>query len=246
MRVTCASCGAVVSARDVSLERMLAKCARCNAVFDIRAQVGGAAPGTAAAEKPVRPLVPLPRNVRVLADEVAGGLETYRDNAGGRPQVVVERRWFTPTLFFMVFFCLFWDGFLVFWYGMAIHGGAVGMLVFPLLHVGAGVWITYATLAGFVNRTRIAVADGVLSVRHGPLPWRGNREIPTADLAQLYCQEHVGNKGARTYSLNALLNGGEKVGLVRSMPEPDQALYLEHLLEARLGIADVPVVGELT
>jgi predicted Zn finger-like uncharacterized protein len=249
MQVKCPSCGAVVPAADVNLDRMLAKCARCSSVFDIASQVGRT-PGAPPAEGRARRLVPMPRNIRVVADEDEAGMPMYRDNAAGRPHIVLERRWFSGALFFMVFFCIFWDGFLVVWYANVFHhgvnkGSLVGAL-FPLIHVTAGVFLTYTTLCGFVNRTRIAVKDGVLSIWHGPLPWRGNRAIAVEDLAQLYCQEHVGNKGSRSYSLNALLKDGDKVRLIRSLSEPDQALYVEQVLEKRLGIVDVAVAGEYT
>ena len=35
-------------------------------------------------------------------------------------ELTVSYRWFTPALFFMVFFCLFWDGLMVMWYSIAI------------------------------------------------------------------------------------------------------------------------------
>jgi hypothetical protein len=244
MQVKCDSCGAPVAARDVNLERMLAKCERCNAVFDIGAQVPHG-------EGPLRQrrLVAMPRNIRLVADDVEMSGESYRTNAATHPHVVLERRWFTPALIFMVFFCLFWDGFLVVWYGAVLsgkgHPSAV-MALFPLIHVSVGIFITYTTLCGFVNRTRIAVENGVLSVRHGPLPWRGNRDIPLSNLAQLFCREQVGSKGSRSYSLNALLKEGDSVPLIKSLNEPDQALYIEQLLEKRLGIVDVPVAGEYT
>jgi hypothetical protein len=95
-----------------------------------------------------------------------------------------------------------------------------------------------------VNSTRIAVEGGILTVRHGPLPWPGNRSLPVADLQQLFCEEVVGSKGSRSYRLNAVLKTGKKLRLVTALKEPDQALYLEQLLETRLGIVDVAVAGE--
>jgi hypothetical protein len=98
---------------------------------------------------------------------------------------------------------------------------------------------------GFVNRTRISIESGDLIVRHGPLPWPGNRTIPTDDLTQLYCEEHIGSKGSRSYSLNAMTKSAKKkISLLARLPDADQVLYLEQLLEQRLGLVDVPVAGE--
>lgn len=69
--------------------------------------------------------------------------------------------------------------------------------------------------------------------------------IPTEDLAQLYCDEQVGSKGSRTYSLNAMTRGSDKIVLLKALPDADQALYLEQLLERRLGLTDQSVAGEL-
>jgi hypothetical protein len=102
-------------------------------------------------------------------------------------------------------------------------------------------------LCGLVNRTRIVVTSGILTIRHGPLPGLGSRTIPTAELHQLYCEEieYTDSDGhtSRTYRLNAVLKSGSKVDLL-DLPEADQAHYLEQLIEGRLGIVDAAVDGE--
>lgn len=249
MQVTCTSCGAAVPAGDINLDRMLAKCARCSSVFDIASQVGGTA-GAPMIQGRARRLVAMPRNIRVLANEDESEVGSYRKNAMSHPHVVLERRWFSGAVVFTAFFCLCWDGMLVLWYRGLLsagpHGPPLAVGLFPIIHVGAGLFLTYFALCGFVNRTNISVKDGILSVQHGPLPWRGNRRIAVDELAQLFCQEQVGSKGSRSYSLHALLKAGDKVPLLRGLTEPDQALYVEQILEKRLGIVDVPVAGEYT
>jgi hypothetical protein len=242
MQIQCSTCGGVVPASDVNLDRMIAKCARCNSVFDI----GGQVPGTTALARQ-RPRVALPKAIRVIQDELVteSSTEPYRSDGVKRPHVVLERSWFQASLFFMVIFCSVWDSVLVFWYSVALRGHAPWiMVVFPLGHLAVGIGLTYATLCGFVNRTRIAVEGGQLVIRHGPLPWKGNRALEANDLDQLFCEENVSSKGARTYSLSARTKSGEKVVLLKSLPEADQALYIEQLFEDRLGIVDVPVAGE--
>jgi hypothetical protein len=252
MQITCSSCGAPVAARDVNLDRMLAKCDSCNAVFDISAQMPrpeGAAPAARA-----RRLVGMPRGIRVVVDETVapGGPaqtgEPYRLNAAAQPHVVLVRSWFRPVLLFIAVGCVFWDGFLILAYATALsakgaHAHAAPLL-FPLIHVGVGVAFTYTTICGFVNTTRIAIENGALSVRHGPLPWPGNREVAIANIAQLFCREHVGSKGARTYSVNALLKEGTTSPVVKGLNDAEQALYIEQIVEKRLGIVDAPVAGE--
>src|SRR5947208_16897498 len=105
MQVNCTSCGAEIAARDVNLDRLLAKCEKCNAVFDISHLVprAGGQLSTRA-----RRAVAMPKPITIVADELAPAPEAYRSSAMSNARLVVERSWFTPALFFMVFFCLFW------------------------------------------------------------------------------------------------------------------------------------------
>jgi hypothetical protein len=240
MQIQCSKCGDVVPATDVNLDRMLAKCSRCNDVFDIRAHV----PGSSAMERR-RPQLARPNALRIVEDERAPlpGTETYRIEATPRPRLLLERRWFQPRLLIMALFCIAWGSFMSFRLSTAIRHG--GPWWFMILHVAFGIGVTYSTLCGLVNRTRIAIAGGRLVIQHGPLPWRGNRDLDTQDLNQLFCEEKIGNRGARSYALSARTRSGQTIALLTSLPDAQQALYLEQLLEDRLGIVDAPITGEL-
>jgi len=145
-------------------------------------------------------------------------------------------------------FTVFWCGFLVFWYAMAASAGSVVAMLFPLIHVAAGVFLAYLTVAGFVNTTTVRVSAGRLTVEHGPLPWPGQRDLSTDDIEQLYCQEktvRTKNGTRTTYQLAAATRHGRDVKLVSGLAELSPARFLEYELEAHLGIADRPVVGEV-
>jgi hypothetical protein len=197
----------------------------------------------------------MPRGIRVVVDETLSVAEPgeagepYRLSAAPHPHVVLVRRWFRPMLLFMAVWCVIWDTGLISFYAAALfgrhaHAHATAPLWFPLLHVGVGIAVTYTTICGFVNTTRIAIENGALSVRHGPLPWPGNRDVAIASIAQLFCREHVGSKGSRRYSVNALLKQGTTTTLLKGLTDAEQALYVEQLVEKRLGIVDAPVAGE--
>ncbi len=227
MQIHCRSCRAKVLADDVNLEKALAKCRGCHAVFDFRDQL----------EKSPRPRppVPLPSKFRVV--DLGRELE-------------ISWKWFSPAQVFLAFFCVAWDSFLVFWYVMAFKEGAAWIMkVFPLAHLAVGVGLTYATLAGFWNRTVVRITADGISIRHGPIPWRGNRIMPSTEIEQIYCEEQRGRSspGGRigAYSVNALTRDGRKVTLLRGLEEADQALYIEQAMEAGLGLEDRPVGGEL-
>jgi len=249
MNLACMKCGQAIVAEDINLDRLLAKCRHCNTVFDFSAQLGRGE-GTGAPEARTlqrrRAAVPLPPGLRVLDDETSAAGQPYRIGAS-RPTVLrIERRWFSASRHvFMLFFCIAWDAFLVFWYSHATKGGWL-FVVFPIAHVAVGVGMTYSVLAGFLNRSIISVDGEGLSVRHGPLPWRGNRTIPRASLAQLFC-EHVVSQSSdgtsNSYHLSAIVDG-KKIRLLSNLAAPDQALYVEQRIEERLGIVDVAVGGE--
>ena len=237
MALTCDKCGAAFRQGDLDLERGIATCLYCHAVSRLAGVSDSDEDRPAATREKDRPPVPRPEGIAVVEDG-----RTLR----------ITRRWFHPMLFFLLFFCIAWDSFLIFWYSMALGVGSgpfsIIAVIFPVVHVAVGVGLTYFTLAGFLNRTSIEAASGELTIRHGPIPWRGNRSIPVDDLDQLYSEERVsrGRQGATstTYRLNAVLKDGRKLKLLSGLPEPDQALYLEQAIEEHLGIQDRKMRGE--
>ena len=169
-------------------------------------------------------------------------------------------RWFGPQFAFLVFFCVAWNAFLYFWYAKAIAGvdwaqglGALEghrlmMILFPIAHVAVGVGLTYYTLCGFVNRTIVEVAGRVITISHGPLPWRGNRTIPGSDVQQLYREEitrRTKNGTSTSYQLSAVQKDNRKLKLLSGLGGADLALFLEQEIERALGIRDQAVTGEM-
>lgn len=226
MHLSCPSCRATIPADDVHLPSGRAKCRACNAVFRL-------AGSDAAAHPPSRPRAPRPPEVV---------------EAEGPYGVSYVRRWWGTKFVFLTAFSVVWMGFLVFWYAMALQGDDVVMLLFPLLHVAAGVGISYYTLCGYLNRTAVTIDRDRLTVRHGPLPWPGNRDLPVSRVRQLYCemQTHRQKNGTSvSYRLSAVLDDGSSVGLLSGLGSPDVPRYLEQVLEERLRIANAPVTGEL-
>jgi hypothetical protein len=122
------------------------------------------------------------------------------------------------------------------------------MLVFPLLHLAVGVFLTYYTVAGIYNRTIITVGQGTLSIQHGPLPWPGSRVLQASEISQLYCEENTsrGRNGPQTsYRLSAVTSDNKKINLLTGFDSPDSARFLERQVEEWLGIRDRRVEGEM-
>ena len=237
MQLSCEVCHAPLRPEDVRLDLAVAKCHSCNAVYDLSGRKARGLSAPASQEKPklVRAKAPLPSRFKVEEEDGAGTRITWR--------------WFSIVHIFMVFFCIAWDGFLVTWYGTAFaEDGPLIMILFPLAHVAAGVGLTYYTLTGLMNRTTIEVSRNRLTIRHGPLPWPGNMDVPGRQFTQIYGVENSRtNKGTTTYTydLIALDREGRTTKLITGLTDKEQVLYLEQTLERRLGIEDAPVDGEV-
>lgn len=161
----------------------------------------------------------------------------------------IQFTWYTPMAFFFLFFTIFWNTFLVFWYSMAIVGGApLVFKLFPLIHVAVGLYLGYTTLCKFVNKTYIDIDADALHIRHAPIPWwRGNVQIPTSDLEQLYVKEVTSsnkNGTSYNYTLRAkMMNGKDKELLSITDVGDSEMLEIEEAIEQFMGIPDRPVRG---
>lgn len=177
------------------------------------------------------------------------GLPEGMDMVNNLDSLEITRRWFSWKIIAMTLFAVVWDGFLVFWYSMATQSGSAIMLLFPLVHVAVGMGLTYYVLAGYMNKTRIYVDQMQIVIRHGPLPWFGNRTVDAGEVKQIYVKEHVSRSrrgGATvTFAVHMLTHGQRNVKLLSGLPNSEQALFIEQEIEKFLRIQDVPVRGQL-
>lgn len=232
LQLDCKGCGKPISAADVNIDKALAKCMACNAVFSIADIVGEI-------ERKRLPM-PIPKSFQV-------------DHWGS--ELTLTRRWYSHGLWALLLFCVFWDGFLVVWYTIGVREllsgdrASVLMLLFPVLHVAVGLGLTYTVLCGFVNRTVVRVSGGELSVRHGPLPWLGNQRLFTTDIRQLYCTESKRNRNQndcrRTFDVVIQSKSNDKITLLTGLEELDHGLFIEQQVEQHLKIPDERVPGEV-
>jgi hypothetical protein len=163
---------------------------------------------------------------------------------------LITRRWFGWQTVFLTGFAILWDGFLFFWYSLVFLGKGVPsvMFWFPLLHVIAGVVITYLALAGWLNRTRVTINFEKITVISGPLPFFNNRVVDSSAIKQLYSKERItrSRNGTNcTYAVHAILSDQKNIKLADGLESSEQALFVEQEIEKYLGIKDVPVKGEL-
>jgi len=164
------------------------------------------------------------------------------------PNLIIVRKWFGLKTLLLTAFVVFWDGFLIFWYRNALQGDDMMIKLFPLLHVGIGIWLTYTALAGYVNKTFVYVNYEKISVRHRPLPYWGQKTIQAMDVKQLYSKEKISRSSKSrsvTYEVHAVTRSGRNLKLVPYLESAEQALFVEQQIERYLGIKDKPVRGEI-
>lgn len=229
MQIHCKQCATQIPAEHINLERMLAKCPACHAVFSFAEEF----PEARVHSSPVKPR-DLPKPKRVEIGHRGSKLE-------------IQRRWYHPIYWALAGFTLFWDGFMVVWFGIAFSQGEWTMAAFGTLHGAVGVGLTYWVLAGFLNTSLIRVDRLQLQVSHGPLPFPGVT-LPRSQIRQLYCKEHVqrGKHGSRshTYALYAVTHGGGQHKLTGNQQEPEAVWYLEQEIERFLNLEDQPMPQE--
>jgi hypothetical protein len=231
----CPSCGG--KTRFASDSNILV-CQYCGNEHALRLSHGQAAPPPAdmgAAYRRSKGLAPQPKSVRV-----------EKNRAG----IKLSWRWYSPKFLGLVFFCVIWDGFLCFWYSIALNASGPGlmMMIFPLLHVAVGVGLTYYTLAGFLNTSTVILDQALLKVQHDPLPWPGEIKVPVNDIHQIYCkQQRSTSKNdtvTYTYTLSLVRKDRSMVDVLKGLDSPEIATFMEHQLESWLRIEDQPVRGE--
>lgn len=210
MSVRCPECSSPVPAQAVETSLGVAQCPTCEAVFETRS---------------------LDRPAPTAVLEVPRGLVEQETVS----ELIVRYRWLRGQHFFLAVFATFWNGFLVFWYTMAV--GTLGdlgmasilMFLFPILHVAVGISIAYTVLAGFLNRTEVRVTGHGVTVRHGPLPWFGDVELAGADVAGLFLAPHTegtDEDSSPTWDLKAKLTTGDERVLCEGLDDLSRGRYL--------------------
>lgn len=235
MQIYCRQCGAEIQAEDINLDKMIAKCDKCNAVFSFADMYEGqqGKPKTASKFDEIS----LPKNIIIQNDETS---------------LVIERQWFDGSTIFVTVFAIFWNGILWAYFIPRIVGAANPMpllmfLFFIVGGVGFGILSGYGALAGWLNTTTIRVDNHTLDIKHSPIPvLNGNKQIRATDIEQLYTKERVSHSQGATFvrhELHIIMYDGRQQALLRNL-ESEQALFIEQEIESFLKIENRPVRGE--
>lgn len=211
-QLECENCGKPLSADEIDPHTGLVSCAACGSVYLFRETADG----------PDSELPPEPVMKPARMEEL---------DKGNRLQI--SWRWDRPAIA-IIFFALFWNGFMAMWYGIAITQRIWIMALFGLLHLGVGVTLIHGIICGFLNRTFIRVSRQRLEVRHLPI-WAPNQHrLRTEQIAKLaVCNEFKSenNQSSVVYKLVATLEDGKRVTLVDDLQDSDEALFLRQRLQ---------------
>lgn len=160
----------------------------------------------------------------------------------------IVRKWLGLQYYLLTPFTIAWDASLLFWGLIFLFPGPLFLWLFLLVHVAAGIGITYYTLTGYVNKTVIDVDVNFLTIKHGPLPMGSNKKISSRALRQLYCtrREYFSPllNDYATCDVHAITDDPKNIKLLDDLSR-EQALFIEREVEKFLNIEDRRVKGEI-
>ena len=169
-------------------------------------------------------------------------LEIFQRGAGRE----IVRRWFNDRTIGFSVFAVIVNGMAFFLYvKMSSHWAlAEGLspLHFALYGLpSAAVFMAYWATAEWMNRTWIVVDPEYVSVRHGPLPWPGNRKLAAAQIRRLHTRTSpwVSGKGQYrryTYDVLADMQDGKTLKLAGGFADVDQAVRVKQEIDRHLGL----------
>jgi hypothetical protein len=134
-----------------------------------------------------------------------------------------------------LFFCLFWDAFLVLWYSIAFKGGSWLMGAFATLHLAVGVYFTHQTIAALLNTRVFRIGGGRVTYRSGPIPLAGKLDVAFDEIDSFGTSEIRGRRVA--YAMVANLRNGTQKKLDVVTDESDGTRYIAASLNDALARA---------
>jgi hypothetical protein len=110
----------------------------------------------------------------------------------------------------LLVFATFWDGILFVIYVGMFRSPKTPLfaLLFPLIHVAAGVFVTWMALTALLNTARLTLGGGRFVLRQGPVPARG-LSLPIEEIDGFDVVESRGSKGRVSWAARVLTKDGQ-------------------------------------
>jgi hypothetical protein len=262
-RLRCRRCQSVIEPQDVNAERQFALCRICHAVFALKPSLNVSPQAARAVGEVFAQAAARGGEVVLLnaAGEPQAATPTRRRSADfdapkrwsvleDSGSVHIQIRWsISSALGLLIGAALFLNAS---WYFSKEGWSPTGVLVISGL-VGFALFMLRGALKHALNTTHITADQLGILIEHKPIGWKGDGRILKRDIEQLYCVEGIRSqvrdderRQEPFYAVHVLLKGGDSRPLIDStvITSPEQALYLERVIEERLGIVDRPVEGE--
>ncbi len=174
-------------------------------------------------------------------------------------ELVIERRWFdrdytVPATSRAVLFNVFL-GFL-FYKSSSLFlepntGTISPVIVIPFILLATGIGLAYSVATDWLNRTVIVINRATISVRHGPLPWPGNKVVLVVGIKRLHAVMSEWGRSVRrrrlyTFDLVAEAADGQRTKIAGGFKQPEAAKQaMEKYLSIKPVMPTPPDAAEL-
>lgn len=249
-KLSCKSCGSALQVDGFDRRLAVVHCSHCGVMYDLtksRAEantlqnpVAQTSPDTTRTNKQ-NPESGAESEREVLQRPVAAMPAGFNVSRNGK--LTVRWNWRNASAMLGAGMAVFFNIVVI----ILLSSGRPGFvhIIFVLVALG----VLYRASANLFNSTTITADENQLTVRHSPIPWFPAPTISSSSVEQLFVSEgHTESKnGRRTpyYVLNAVLRDNSLKQLSSSLPDIEQALYLEQEFESVLHIRDRRVAGEV-
>ncbi len=159
----------------------------------------------------------------------------------GASDITIRRKWFALLEALpLPLFVLFWDGFLIFWYTVALSKDSTPLMaiLFPIGHITIGLCLTYYLLCIYLNKTDLAITPSEVTIRTHPLRWFGDKRILTQDISGV-CVRKRENQEPVSYTVNYISADNHEKKLMGGIKREEQAEYYRLQLEDLLRLTPI-------
>lgn len=225
VHIDCPECNTPVKAENISLDKMLAKCGHCDAVFSYQENV------VTLREKPT---IFLPKGIEILKL---------------RNELELKYKWRNQLkggFSFMLIFGIFWNLALI---PFVLTIGSLWALLPLSGHLAVGLGIIYYVITSILNETFITVDKEAIYIEHRPfsVPFYRDQQILVEDIQQVYVGRHVTGKinDVTQYAFGVnMISKKEEIVLLKGIKHLEIAQYIEQEIELFLNIEDQKVKHE--
>jgi hypothetical protein len=159
---------------------------------------------------------------------------------------VISYKWYKLVVWFLLLFVLLWNSFLVGWF---MADTPWFFKAFAIIHLAAGVGLTWYVVCLFLNKTIISITKNELTIQHLPIPFPSYKNVTfnRFDIQQVYITRLIRtNKGSTTisFALHILTAKNKSIKLSVDCDSYEKAIFIKRKVEEYMRIDPQPIEGE--